>query len=119
MLKIDERSTVAAVKKALEDQIEKVPEDGLFIFTYSGHGGQYDKSSTAKDETDGKDEFLCLYDGALIDNDLWVIFNKCKGRVFFVADCCHSGTIYRLPGDACRRSLCRFGFQESAPNTQT
>lgn len=95
----DKQGTVAAVKKALEEQIAKVPDDGLFIFTYSGHGGQYNKSSSAKDETDGMDEFLCLYDGGLIDNDLWTIFNKCKGRIFFVADCCHSGTIYRLPSE--------------------
>lgn len=35
----DKQGTVSAVKKALEEQIAKVPEDGLFIFTYSGHGG--------------------------------------------------------------------------------
>lgn len=67
-------ATVKAVKDALEAQIAKVPEDGLFIFTYSGHGGQNGKSSVAKNETDGRDEFLCLYDGALIDDDLWEIF---------------------------------------------
>lgn len=93
----NKQATVAAFKKALTEQIEKVPEDGLLILTYSGHGGQYNKSSTAKDETDGRDEFLCLYDGALIDNDLWEMFGWCKGRILFIADCCHSGTIYRLP----------------------
>lgn len=95
----NKQATVAAFKKALTEQIEKVPEDGLLILTYSGHGGQYGKSSSAKDETDGRDEFLCLFDGALIDNDLWEMFGWCKGRIFFVADCCHSGTIYRLPVD--------------------
>ena len=95
----DKQGTCSAVRKALEDQIAKVPEDGLFIFTYSGHGGQYAKSGSAKDETDGRDEFLCLYDGALIDNDLWTLFNQCKGRVFVVFDCCHSGTMFRLPGE--------------------
>ena len=93
----NKQATVAAFKKALTEQIEKVPEDGLLIVTYSGHGGQYNKSSTAKDETDGRDEFLCLFDGALIDNDLWEMFGWCKGRVFVVFDCCHSGTMYRLP----------------------
>lgn len=93
----DKQGTVSKVRKALEEQIAKVPEDGLFIFTYSGHGGQNNKSSSAQNETDGMDEFLCLYDGGLIDNDLWEIFNKCKGRIFVVFDCCHSGTMYRLP----------------------
>ena len=93
------QGTVAAVKNALREQISKVPEDGLLIFTYSGHGGQYNKSSIAKDETDGRDEFLCLYDGALIDNDLWTIFGECKGRAVCIYDCCHSGTMYRLPNE--------------------
>lgn len=95
----DRQGTVEAVRNALVDQIAKVPEDGLFIFTYSGHGGQNNRSSSAKDETDGRDEFLCLYDGGLIDNDLWEMFNQCKGRVFVVFDCCHSGTMYRLPAE--------------------
>ena len=85
------------MRNALKEQIAKVPEDGLFIFTYSGHGGQYNKSSSAKNETDGRDEFLCLYDGALIDDELWTIMNECKGRVLCIYDCCHSGTMYRLP----------------------
>ena len=76
-----------------------MPEDGLFVFTYSGHGGQYNKSTTAKNETDGRDEFLCLYDGALIDDELWTIMNQCKGRVLCIYDCCHSSTMYRLPSE--------------------
>lgn len=95
----NKQATVSSFRKALTDQIAKVPEDGLLILTYSGHGGQYNKSSSAKDETDGRDEFLCLYDGALIDNDLWEMFGLCKGRILFVADCCHSGTLYRLPNE--------------------
>lgn len=95
----NKQATRTAVVNALKSQIAKVPEDGLFVFTYSGHGGQGNYSSTAKDETDGKDEFLCLYDGALIDNDLWTIFNQCKGKVFVIFDCCHSGTMYRLPSE--------------------
>ena len=93
------QATCKAVRAALEAQIAKVPEDGLFIFTYSGHGGQYNKSSAAKDEVDGQDEFLCLYDGALIDNDLWTMFGQCKGRAVCIYDCCHSSTMYRLPAE--------------------
>ena len=95
----NKQATVSAFRKALTDQIAKVPEDGLLILTYSGHGGQYSKSSSAKDETDGKDEFLCLYDGAFIDNELWTIFGNCKGRVVQIFDCCHSSTMYRLPNE--------------------
>lgn len=41
------QATVEAVRNALKEQIKEVPSDGLFIFTYSGHGGQYNKSSSA------------------------------------------------------------------------
>ena len=94
----DGKATKFAVVKALQDQIAKTPEDGIFVFTYSGHGGQMNASSTAKNETDGKDEFLCLYDNYLIDNDLWTIFNKCKGRILFIVDACHSSTMFSLNG---------------------
>lgn len=40
----DKQGTVDAVRNALNSQIEKVPEDGLFVFCYSGHGGQYPSS---------------------------------------------------------------------------
>ena len=95
----NKQSTVDAVRKALTNQIEKVPEDGLFIFTYSGHGGQTNYKPVASNETDGKDEFLCLFDGYILDDELWTIFNKCKGRVFVVFDCCHSSTMFRLPSE--------------------
>lgn len=92
-------ATVDAVRAALNEQIAKVPEDGLFIFTYSGHGGQYNKSASASNETDGRDEFLCLFDGPMIDDELWTIMNQCKGRVLCIYDCCHSSTMYRLPSE--------------------
>ena len=93
------QGTTVAVRKALKEQIAKVPEDGLLIFAYSGHGGQTPKKSNASNETDGKDEFLCLYDGYILDDELWTIFGECKGRIFVVFDCCHSSTMYRLPSE--------------------
>jgi len=92
-------ATMKNVRDALNKQIAKVPEDGLFIFTYSGHGGQYNQSSSAKNETDGRDEFLCLFDGPMIDDELWTIFGRCKGRVLFIVDACHSSTMFRLPSE--------------------
>lgn len=99
------QATTIAVRKALKEQIAKVPEDGLFIFVYSGHGGQTQKKSNASNETDGKDEFLCLYDGYIIDDELWTIFGECKGRIFVVFDCCHSSTMYRLPSEEIDETL--------------
>ena len=99
------QGTTVAVRKALKEQIAKVPEDGLLIFTYSGHGGQTPKKSNASNETDGKDEFLCLYDGYILDDELWIIFGECKGRILFIVDACHSSTMYRLPSEEIDETL--------------
>ena len=96
----DKQATKQQVVAALEKQLSKTPEDGICYIAYSGHGGQMNASANAKMETDGKDEFLCLYDNYLIDNDLWTIFNKCKGKVFVVFDCCHSSTMFSLDSES-------------------
>ena len=86
-------NVVAALKKAIE-----VAKDGLVIFCYSGHGGSEPFPNTGKEEIDGKDEFLCLYDTYMKDNEIWDIISKSKGRVFLYFDCCHSETMMRSPG---------------------
>ncbi len=89
---ISSQATYAKVKTALTRAAENAD---LFIFYYSGHGGAA-KTGNVK-EADGQDEFLCLWDREMMDDDLWSIFSKCRGRVVFIADCCHSATMYRAP----------------------
>lgn len=101
----DSSATVNKVRDALKEQIEKVTEDGICYITYSGHGGQTPKKTNASNETDGKDEFLCLYDGYILDDELWTIFGECKGRIFVVFDCCHSSTMFRLPSEPVDENL--------------
>lgn len=89
----DEQATVKNWKAAVEKAVQKP----LAIIFYSGHGGS-DKNhvlGTGSNETDGIDEFLCLYDKPLLDDDIWAIISKSKGKVFLVFDCCHSGTMFR------------------------
>jgi hypothetical protein len=86
------------VVKAINDAVMATPSDGLFIFYYSGHGGQENLNSPNTSEPSGADdadEYLCLYDTYLLDDELWDIISKCKGRVFLVFDCCHSQTMFR------------------------
>lgn len=64
----------------------------LAIITFNCHGGQ---QKGKENETDGKDEFLAIYDEYLLDNHIWRIISKAKGRVFLIFDSCHSGTMYR------------------------
>lgn len=93
----DSNATKANVVAALTKAVEKA-KDGLLIFCYSGHGGSEPFYNTGKEEVDGKDEFLCLYDTYMRDNEIWNIISKSKGRVFLYFDCCHSATMYRAPG---------------------
>lgn len=90
----DAKATRVNVRNAIENAISKC-ENGLFILYYSGHGGSSPFSDTGIEETDGRDEYLCLYDNYFRDNEVWNLISKCKGRCLIIADCCHSRSIYR------------------------
>jgi hypothetical protein len=65
----------------------------LFLLTYSGHGGQLPDLNNEED--DYQDETWCLYDGELIDDELYNLFGKFKEgvRILVFSDSCHSGTV--------------------------
>lgn len=92
---ISAAATKAAVAEKLRDGIRSTPEDGLFLFFYSGHGGQEYLGGKEPDGADGADEYLCLEDGPMIDDEIWDIVKGCRGRVFMYFDACHSATMYR------------------------
>lgn len=70
--------------------------DLVFIY-YSGHGGQV-PALESHDEDDHMNETWCLYDGQLVDDELYSLWSKFKEgvRVFLVSDSCHSGTISKV-----------------------
>ena len=90
----DANATRTRVRSAIESAVANC-EKGLFILYYSGHGGSDPFPDTGMEETDGRDEYLCLYDNYFRDNEIWSLISKCKGRVLLIADCCHSRTVYR------------------------
>lgn len=100
----DSNATKANVTAALNKAVARAT-DGLVIFCYSGHGGSEPFYNTGNEEVDGKDEFLCLYDTYMRDNEIWSIISKSNGRVFLYFDCCHSQTMYRAPGFKVRPPL--------------
>ncbi len=64
------RNRVLADLKAAAGRLKK---GDIFFLTYSGHGGQV--YNTGNDfEPDGYDETWCLYDGELIDDELYAAF---------------------------------------------
>jgi hypothetical protein len=74
----------------------KLKKNDIFFLTYSGHGGQV--PNTGNDfEPDGFDETWCLYDGELIDDELYAALNKFQAgvRIVVLSDSCHSGTVTR------------------------
>jgi len=95
-----EKATRRNVVKALQTAAQLKKGD-IFVFYYSGHGGQQpDQTGPGKDELDGQDETLVLYDGELRDdslNDLWVSL-KPGVRVVMLSDSCNSGTNYKNLG---------------------
>ena len=92
---ISGQATKEAVVDALNKGIESTPEDGLFLFFYSGHGGQEYLGGKEPDGADRQDEYLCLYDTYMMDDEIWDVVSKCRGRVFMYFDACHSATMYR------------------------
>ena len=82
-------SGIRAAAKALKS-------GDLFLLTYSGHGGQVDDEVNG-DEDDGFDETWCLYDGQLLDDELYYELSQFASgvRVLVLSDSCHSGTVTR------------------------
>lgn len=116
---------------AMESVVDKISQDDVVVFHFSGHGGQLRTTDT--DEGSGKSSTLCTADSGymdpypnldIIDNVIneWLVRLTRKTRnVSLTFDCCHSGTITRdvmgaqartIPADT--RSLAAMGIDDSA-----
>ncbi|MBC7734133.1 MAG: caspase family protein [Bacteriovorax sp.] len=99
------KSTVLLTKKATRANVlagmrgaaKALKAGDLFFMSYSGHGGQV--PDVSGDESDKQDETWCLFDGQLIDDELYFELSKFKAgvRVLVLSDSCHSGTVTRAP----------------------
>lgn len=89
------KATRAAVIKGLRAAAKALKAGDLFFLTFSGHGGQVRDSNG--DEPDKKDETWCLYDGQLIDDELYFELAQFKDgvRILVLSDSCHSGSVTR------------------------
>lgn len=90
-------ATRAKVLAALRAAAKKLKAGDLFFLSYSGHGGQV--PDTHGDEPDRQDETWCLYDGQLIDDELYLELSRFAAgvRILVLSDSCHSGTVARAP----------------------
>jgi metacaspase-1 len=89
--------TRSATRKSVINELSKAAKtlkpDDIFMLSYSGHGGQVPDQN--KDEDDFQDETWCLYDGELIDDEIYNLLSKFKSgvRIIVFSDSCHSGTV--------------------------
>ena len=83
--------TLAGIRAAAK----QLTSGDLFLLSYSGHGGQVDDISGEED--DKLDETWCLFDGQLIDDELYLELSRFADgvRVLVLSDSCHSGTVTR------------------------
>lgn len=107
-LLITKKATRANLLAALRKAAKSLSTGDIFFMSFSGHGGQVpDVSGEEKD--DKQDETWCLFDGQLIDDELYYEISLFKAgvRIFVVSDSCHSGTVVRAgrpqPGTPAQR----------------
>jgi hypothetical protein len=92
---LTKKATRTAVLAGLRKAAKALKAGDLFFLSYSGHGGQV--PDTNHDEPDRKDETWCLYDGQLIDDELYLEYSRFAAgvRILVLSDSCHSGTVTR------------------------
>ena len=110
---LTKKATRSAVLSAIRNSAKQLKDGDFFFLTYSGHGGQVPDLNG--DEPDKKDETWCLYDGELIDDELYVELSRFVAgvRVFVLSDSCHSGTVTRAALDT--ESAARPGRSKMMP----
>ena len=89
------KATRSALLKGLRAAAKSLKAGDLFFLSYSGLGGQV--PDTNRDEPDRKDETWCLFDGQLIDDELYFELSRFGAgvRVLVLSDSCHSGSVTR------------------------
>ena len=98
---LTKKATRKEVLGAMDSAAKALKSGDLFFLSYSGHGGQIPDKD--REEADRKDETWCLYDGQLIDDELYAQLARFDEgvRILVLSDSCHSGTVTReLPPPA-------------------
>lgn len=92
---LTKKGTRANVLAGIRKAAKTLKPGDLFFLSYSGHGGQV--PDVSGEEADKLDETWCLFDGQLIDDELYFELSKFKAgvRILVLSDSCHSGTVVR------------------------
>ena len=107
VLLVDAEATKDRISSAWRDLIGRSVSGDTVVLSYAGHGSQEPEPPGRKGEPDGKNENFILggYGSdaphnreRIVDDEIfeWLKSADDKGvRVVFIADSCHSGTMYR------------------------
>jgi hypothetical protein len=92
---LTKKGTRANTLAGIRNAAKSLRAGDLFFLTFSGHGGQV--PDVTGDEADKQDETWCLYDGQLIDDELYFELSRFVAgvRILVLSDSCHSGTVTR------------------------
>lgn len=110
------QATRTSLVKAVTEAADVLKSGDVFMLSYSGHGGQIpDRNS---DEADVQDETWCLYDGELVDDEIYSLLGKFERgvRILMFSDSCHSGTVAKLAFHRTAGKL--VGLNETASGTR-
>jgi hypothetical protein len=112
---LTKRATRSAALGGIAKAARALRAGDIFLLTYSGHGGQVPDRNG--DEPDHQDETWCLYDGELIDDELYTALGRfARGvRVFALSDSCHSGTVTKTMYYAARAAAAGGGLASGPP----
>lgn len=92
---LTQAATRQAVLDSLRQAAQTLQSGDILMLSYSGHGGQLPDLNS--DEADALDETWCLFDGELVDDELYEAFGQFVAgvRILVFSDSCHSGTVTR------------------------
>lgn len=91
----DHQATVSAVSGAIRQLGARATQQDVFVFFYSGHGGQVTEVRRGN-EIDGQDETILLQDGTIRDDEMDALLDDINSdTTLFALDSCHSGGFAR------------------------
>ncbi len=86
------QATVGGVRRAFQQVARQAGPDDMFLFFFSGHGGQEEGGR----EPDGRYETITLRDGEITDTEMASMFGTLRTRLsMLVLDSCFSGGFAR------------------------
>jgi hypothetical protein len=92
---LGEAATRDAVTQAIFQASTVLVAGDILLLSFGGHGGVI--RDVSGDEADYQDETWCLYDGHLLDDELYLLWSSFAAgvRILVISDSCHSGTVTR------------------------